>query len=175
MRPPVDAERIRALAAGFARASDQPVRLYLTGGATAVIEGWRDATVDVDIRLEPDLDELYRAIPALKEHLQISVELASPPDFVPELPGWRERSPLVLVEGSVEVRHFDPYSQALSKLQRGFDQDLSDVKQMHERGLIDKTRLLELFGEVEDQLYRYPAINPSALRAHVEAFVAGAS
>ena len=72
MRPPVDAEKIRALAAGFARVCDQPVCLYLTGGATAVLEGWREATVDVDIRFEPDLDQLFRAIPAVKEELQIS-------------------------------------------------------------------------------------------------------
>jgi hypothetical protein len=29
------------------------------------------------------------------ERLGFNVELASPPDFIPELPGWRERSPLV--------------------------------------------------------------------------------
>ena len=29
---------------------------YLTGGATAVLVGWRATTVDVDIELEPDQD-----------------------------------------------------------------------------------------------------------------------
>jgi hypothetical protein len=31
------------------------VRVYLTGGSTAVIEGWRETTIDVDLRFEPDL------------------------------------------------------------------------------------------------------------------------
>lgn len=35
------------------------------------------------------------------------------------------------------MHHFDPYLQALSKLERGFDQDLEDVRAMRERKLID--------------------------------------
>ncbi len=38
------------------------------------------------------------------------------------------------------MHHFDLYSQALSKLERGFDQDLEDVRAMRERGLIDPPR-----------------------------------
>jgi hypothetical protein len=37
-----------------------PTRIYLTGGATAVLEGWRASTVDIDLRLEPDIDSLLR-------------------------------------------------------------------------------------------------------------------
>ena len=77
-----------------------------------MLEGWRASTVDVDLRLEPDSDELLRRIATVKDELGVNVELASPPDFIPELPGWRERSPFVFQEGSVVVRHFDPYSQA---------------------------------------------------------------
>ena len=81
--------------------------------------------------MRPPVDgERLRELPALKEALAINIELASPPDFIPELPGWRERSPLVFDEGNVEVRHFDFYSQALSKIERGFRQDLEDVEQM---------------------------------------------
>ena len=74
-----------------------------------MLEGWREATIDVDLRFEPEADELLRALPALKERLGVNVELASPPDFIPELPGWRERSPFVLREGRVDVHHFDLY------------------------------------------------------------------
>lgn len=42
--------------------------------------------------------------------LELDIELASPPDFIPELPGWRERRPCVLREGSLSVHHFDFYS-----------------------------------------------------------------
>jgi hypothetical protein len=66
MRPPVDEQRIRALARELARVARGSVRIYLTGGSTAVIEGWRDSTIDVDLRFEPESDELLRALPALK-------------------------------------------------------------------------------------------------------------
>lgn len=58
-------------------------RLYLTGGATAVLEGWRDATVDIDVRFEPDSDAALSRIKDLKEELAVNVELASPLDFLP--------------------------------------------------------------------------------------------
>ena len=63
------------------------------------------STVDVDLRLEPDSDELLRRISTVKDELGVNVELASPPDFIPELPGWRERSPFVFQAESVVVRH----------------------------------------------------------------------
>ncbi len=172
MRPPVDDQRIRALARELGAVAHDPVRIYLTGGSTAVLEGWREATIDVDLRFEPETDELLRAIPALKERLGVNIELASPPDFIPELPRWRERSPLVLSEGRVQVHHFDLYSQALSKIERGFEQDLADVRVMIERGYVEPLRLRELFGEIAPELYRYPAIDPAAFRKKLDAALA---
>ena len=58
-------------------------RVYFTGGATAVMHGWREITIDINVRFSSELDELYRALPDLKEKLSVNVELASPPDFIP--------------------------------------------------------------------------------------------
>jgi hypothetical protein len=168
MRTNADAARVHALVEELGRAAQRDTRLYLTGGATAVLEGWRATTIDVDLRLEPESDELLRRIADLKEALDINVELASPPDFIPELPGWRERSPFVIRQGRLSVHHFDPYSQALSKIERGFEQDLEDVAAMLDRGLVDRGRALELFAAIEPELYRYPAIDPAAFRAKAE-------
>jgi hypothetical protein len=162
MRPPVDAERIRELARRLGRAAPGRTRIYLTGGATAVLEGWRASTIDVDLRFEPESDALLRELVVLKDRLGINVELASPPDFIPELPGWRERSPLVFREGNVDVHHFDPYSQALSKVERGFAHDVADVGAMLDSGLVEPDLLAELYAAIEPQLYRYPAIDPTA-------------
>lgn len=168
MRAPVDAARIRALARELGGAAREETVLYLTGGATAVIEGWRRSTVDVDLRLEPDSDALFRRLSELKEELDLNIELASPPDFVPELPGWRERSPAVFREGRVTVRHFDLYSQALSKIERGFATDLTDVAAMVRDGLVEPQRAKDLFEQIEPMLHRYPAIDPASFRARVE-------
>jgi hypothetical protein len=139
-------------------------RVYLTGGASAVLLGWRGSTIDVDLKIEPEQDEVLRAIPELKDRLEVNVELASPGDFMPELPGWRDRSPFITREGNLFFHHYDFYGQALSKLERRHARDVDDVTQMHSRRLIDPTRLLELFAAIEPQLYRYPAIDPRSFR-----------
>jgi hypothetical protein len=63
---------------------------------------------------------------------------------------------------------FDPYSQALSKLQRGFELDLADVESMVRAGQVEPAMLLSLFDEVEPDLFRFPAVDPATLRAAVE-------
>ncbi len=52
MRAPADAEQIRRLARELGRAAPAGTRMYLTGGATAVLEGWRESTVDLRAAVE---------------------------------------------------------------------------------------------------------------------------
>ena len=148
-----------------------PGECYLTGGATAVLLGWRATTLDVDIALEPEQDEVLRAIPRLKDELSINVELASPGDFIPLPPGWRARSAFIERVGTLSFRHFDAVSQALAKLERGHAQDLEDVRTMLDRHLVDATQLRGALREIEPELYRFPAIDPREFRRSVEAFV----
>jgi hypothetical protein len=172
VREPADAERIRRLAKELGRAVPVGTRMYLTGGATAVLEGWRPSTVDIDVRFEPDSDAALGRIAEIKERLSVNVELASPLDFLPPLPGWQERSRFRFREGNLEVFDFDPYSQALSKLERGFELDLEDVRSMVRAKQVEPPRLLTLFEQIAPQLYRFPAVEPASLREAVESIVA---
>lgn len=61
------------------------------------------------------------------------------------------------------------YSQALSKLERAHDRDLADVREMLARSLVDRDRLRAFHEEIEPELYRYPAIDPTSFRRRVEA------
>ena len=70
--------------------------------------------------------------------------------------------------GNLEVFDFDPYSQALSKLQRGFELDLEDVQSMIASGQVDPKRLLELLDAIEPELFRFPPVDPKSLHAAVE-------
>ncbi len=168
MRDAADAERIRQLAQELGRVVAPGTRMLLTGGATAVLEGWRDSTVAVDVRFEPDSDAALARIRDLKEEIELNIELASPLDFLPPLPGWQDRSRFRFREGNLEVFDFDPYSQALSKLERGFELDVEDVRSMVASGLIEPTMLVELFEKIEDELFRFPAVDPASLQAAVE-------
>jgi hypothetical protein len=169
MRRPVDAERLARLMQGLGRSAEGAGRVYLTGGATAVLYGWRASTIDVDLKMVPEQDALFRAIQHLKEELAINVELASPADFIPELPGWAERSPSIGAEGPLTFHHYDLYAQALAKIERGHTKDLEDVEAMIARRLVSIDRLQELFDAIEPQLVRYPAIDAPTLRKAVDA------
>jgi hypothetical protein len=168
MRQLTDADRVERFMAGLALAARAPADVFVTGGATAVLLGWRGTTVDVDLKLLPESDELLRAIPRLKEELRVNVELASPDLFLPPLPGWRERSVFICRKEPLSFFHYDLSSQALAKLERAHAQDLADVGTMRGSGLIDDSRLLDLLAAIEPDLYRFPAVDPRALRRRVE-------
>ncbi len=158
--------------AALAHAARAPANVYLTGGSTAVLLGWRTATVDVDLKLVPDSDELLRAIARLKDELHVNVELAAPDQFLPALPEWRERSVLIRRKHPLSFFHYDFYAQVLAKITRGFAKDRVDVESMHATGLVDPQRLLDLFIAIEPELYKFPAVDRQDLRRRVEEWVA---
>lgn len=168
MRALANAERLRRFLSELSRETREDTALYLTGGATAVLLGWRDTTVDADILIVPERDSLFRALPRLKEELQINVEIVSPAHFIPELPGWRERSLFIAREGLLSFYHYDPYAQALAKIERGHAKDLADVEALIARELVEPGRLRELHDAIEPRLHRYPAIDPPSFRRRLE-------
>jgi hypothetical protein len=148
--------------------AQEEAECLFTGGATAVLLGWRASTIDVDLRLVPDVDSVLRALPMLKDELDVNIELVSPGDFVPLPEGTEGRAIFAGREGRLTFRHVDPYAQALAKIERGHTRDVADVTEMAARGLIDAERLLELFEGTALELYRFPAIDPASYRAAVE-------
>jgi hypothetical protein len=112
---------------------------------------------------------MLRAIPSLKERLQVNVELASPDQFIPVPPGWEDRSPVITRLGRVTIRHYDFCAQALAKVERGHARDLADVEAMLARGLISAEDVRAQFARMEPDLYRFPAIDPRSFRQAVDA------
>lgn len=171
MRARLTDERLRSFMRALGREATVECRVYLTGGASAVLLGWRDSTLDADMTIFPDHDSVLRAIPRLKESLQINVEFAAPSHFIPALPNWEARSPFIAREGTVSFHHYDFYSQALAKIERAHGIDRADVQQMIESGLVLREKLLQLFETIEPELYRYPALDPARFRSAVLATV----
>jgi len=69
MRPDVDCDRVLALLSAIGKRLRTAHTLYLVGGSSAVLVGWRLSTRDVDVRPEPDSDELLRVLYDLKNVL----------------------------------------------------------------------------------------------------------
>lgn len=168
MRALADAERIRRFMRALGREAEQETAAYFTGGATAVLLGWRATTIDVDLKLVPESESLLRSLSRLKDELAVNVELVSPVDFVPVPAGWEARSLFIARAGQMSFLHFDPYAQAIAKLERAHAQDLDDVRAFVEHGLVEPERALEYFRAIERELYRFPAVDPPSFRARVE-------
>lgn len=171
MRDLADALKITTFMRTFGRLAKSETEVFFTGGVTAVLEGWRDTTVDIDLKMLPELDELFRGIPEIKETQKLNIELASPPDFIPELPGWRDRCTFIGREGKVTFYNYDPYSQALAKIERGHEKDLLDVQAMFERKIIEPDNLLSLFTQIKPYIFRYPAIDPASFEQAINRVV----
>ncbi len=171
MREPVTVANLQVFMKALAAAAKAPSRVFLVGGATAVLLGWRTSTIDIDLKIVPESDEILRSLPALKERLHLNIELASPDDFIPELPGWEERSRFIKQVGKLAFFHYDFYGQALAKIERGHQIDLQDVNELIARDLIEPRRLLDLFAAIEDQVYRYPELDLKAFRDAVQRVV----
>ncbi len=150
-RLPVDRQRIELFLKKLGDRFRRPGRVYLVGGTTMVLEGFRRQSLDIDITYEVSPDDhtaFIQAIRMLKDELGINVEESSPGDFIPLPSGYRERSRFVARYGQLDVFHFDLYSTALSKIERGTAEDFSDIVALLQSGQIEMTILETCFAEI---------------------------
>lgn len=171
MRRPVTEEKLREFFVQIGRLARSPGRVYIVGGATAVLLKFRPMTIDIDLKLAPEPEGVFEAIAELKESLEVNVELASPDDFIPALPMWQERSEFIGRFGEVDVFHMDFYSQALAKVQRGSQTDLEDAKGLVRLGKVDPGELFSLYVQIRAGLIRYPAIEAAHFDSQVQSFL----
>ncbi len=161
-REPLTPERIRAFLEALGREFRHPARLFLSGGEGLVWRGLRGSTRDLDVTYEVDPQWHGAWISALRELIlrtSTSVEEAGPADFIPLPPGAAGRAEFVGRFGTVDVFLFDPYSVALSKLERGHAQDLDDVRALLAKGVLDPAELRRLFEAI------VPAYEKAGLRS----------
>ena len=170
MRGDADKAKLEAFMDALGKRVRGPGTIYLTGGATALLFGWRDKTIYVYLKADPEPPGFFEAIAELKETLDTNVELASPDLFIPEVPGWRDRSVFIRRVDEIEFRHFDFYSQVLAKLELGHERDMNDVLEFKKQRLVDPSKLLELFTQIRPQLKKFPAIDELSFTKIVEDF-----
>ena len=152
----------------------QSYRVYLVGGGTAVLEGWRESSIDADLYAKQD--DIFHDVQAIKERLRLNVELARPEDFVPPLEGSETRHVFIETVGRVSFYHYDPYAQLLSKIVRGFARDLTDARALVASGMVDPDRFRKLVEDIPESVYsKYPRLSPQAVRAAVVDFLSSLS
>jgi hypothetical protein len=148
-----------------------PSRVYFVGGGTAVLMGWRDSTIDVDLYAADDA--VFHDVQAIKERLELNIEFARPEDFVPPLAGTGNRHVFVETVGKVDFYHYDPYAQLLAKVVRGFDRDMQDARGFLRSGMVDAKKFRSLVEGIPDSAYaKYPSLSRREVNDAVEGFLA---
>lgn len=173
MRDRVTRERLLAFMQRLAEAAPRGrrFRVFVVGGGTAVAQGWRESTIDVDLYAADEA--VFSDIQRIKEAQRLNVEFARPEHFVPPLAGVSDRHVFIATFGGVSFFHYDPYSQAFSKIVRGFRRDLEDARHFVQDGLVETDRLRRLVDAIpESALARYPALSRAAILDAVDAFLA---
>jgi hypothetical protein len=155
----------------LARRSQGPGKVFFTGGATALLLDLREQTIDIDIKIDPEPRGVFEAISAIKNELDLNIELASPADFIPAPPQWQELAAHVTRIGEISFFHYDFAMQALAKIERGFSHDLTDATALVSKGHVSIKQLRERFTQIEPHLIRYPAIDAHRFALKVEQFI----
>lgn len=166
-REPVDRQRIERFLRELGKRFRRPGRVYLVGGTTMVYEGFRAQTLDVDLTFDvqaEDHADFIRTVRNLKNELDLNVEEASPGDFIPLPPGHEHRAQYIGRYDQLEVFHFDLYSTALSKIERGTEEDYADVLALLRNGRIDAGQLRSSFEQI------LPAFETASLRGDPDEF-----
>jgi len=171
MRSGVTKQKLQILLEELGKTAKGPGNVYIVGGSTALLLGIRNQTIDVDLKLDPEAPGIFERIETLKNQLNINIEIASPDQFIPAIPGWRERSEFISAIGPLNFYHYDFYGQVLAKIERGHEQDLADATEMVKSGRVKLELLRSFYKEIEPQLLRYPAINKNDFAAKVERFI----
>ena len=164
MRRGIDKAAIELFLQKLGRAFHKPARLYLVGGAALVHLGIRPGfTQDIDVQVYgANEGDLIVTIQKLIERLQINIEFAAPGDFIPLPLQWEAHAQFVGRYGTIDVFYFDFYSIALSKIERGNDRDIADVKLLMQHSMVTIDELDKSYQEVLAQLGkgRYPRLTP---------------
>lgn len=103
-------------------------KIILIGGSAMLLLGNPRLTLDIDF-IGDDINpsELHRLIIQIAKELKIQIEPVPLKRFVPLPAGNEKRNIPITHFENLEVYVADPYSIALSKVDRGLDSDFEDI------------------------------------------------
>jgi hypothetical protein len=119
--------------------------LTLVGGSALALLGNPRLTIDIDfVGDDVNPSEFHKSILQAAKELKINIEPVPLDRFIPLPEGSSDRVIRIGKFGNLEVFVADPYSIALSKLDRGFDTDLGDIVFLVQSGRIDFARFEQM-------------------------------
>jgi hypothetical protein len=141
------------------RSSAAPARLYLVSRTSHLAEGWCDKVPELELAGDASLRDAVREA---ARSLGVALVWESPADVIPLPAAFEERSLVTVAlaeatrpaaigdagSGTLEVRHFDPYSVVLRLIARGDEPDYVAALEYVLHGWVEPARLEGLLAEV---------------------------
>ena len=130
--------------------------LVLIGGSALTLLGSPRLTIDIDfVGDDVHPNKLHQFIMQIAKELQIHVEPVPLERFIPLPNGSEERSIRIGQFGNLEIYVADPYSIALSKLDRGVDTDFEDILFLIQNNFITLNELERITRDVLSQARKF--------------------
>jgi hypothetical protein len=116
--------------------------LNLLGGSAMILLGSTRDTLDIDyVGDDIQKDDFQILLEETANELELETEPVPIDRFIPLPEGNEKRKILIGEYGNISVYIIDPYSIALSKLDRGFDADIEDITFLIEHNQINIEQL----------------------------------
>jgi len=112
-------------------------------------------------------NDLQRVIDEVAEELQIVIDAVPIEQFVPVPRGSDNRRMLIGQFGQITVYVLDPYTIALSKLDRGLDTDIDDVVFLIRHNLITFQQLEEVVQNAQKRANEF-SMDSQAISTHLQ-------
>jgi len=163
----MDNAEIQAILQNMGERVPPSSQLVLIGGGALTLLGSPRLTADIDfIGDDVHPNSLHQLIMQIAKELQIHVELVPLERFIPLPKGSEERSIRIGQYGNLEIYIADPYSIALSKLDRGLETDIDDIIFLIQRNFITLPELERFTREAVSQARKFD-LHPDIL-AHLQ-------
>lgn len=164
----IEVGKLHAFLTELGKQYNEPAKLFLLGGSALVMLGSPRQTADIDyVGHDLHKDDFQLVIEQLAQSFQLDVEAVPIEEFIPVPADAHERHILIAEFEQVEVYVFDPYSIAISKLDRGFDTDIADVVFMLDQQLITMEQLELLLHQALKQAHAFD-LSPATANRHLE-------
>lgn len=131
-------------------------RLTLIGGSALILLGSARLTLDIDfVGDDVHPNELHLQIMKIAKELRIQVEPVPIERFVPLPEGSEQRAIPMGQFGNLNVYVADPYSIAISKVDRGLETDFDDLVFLIQHNHIDLKKLERLLQDALPQAGKF--------------------
>lgn len=145
----------------------QPATLLLLGGSALRLLGSPRPTLDIDyVGHDLHKDALQHVMEQVAQEMRLEVEAVPIAEFVPLPTDAEQRQMFVGTYGAINVYILDPYTIALSKIDRGFDTDIEDIIFLTRQGLITMAQLETVVSNAAVYAQEFD-LNPTAMREHL--------